>query len=119
MGSSTHGPLSAGSALQVELGSGARLEPFAMAKAGTTLAAGASIASQSTEAVNAAAAKKRGARPAPVLAALGTQLHSRSLTASETLYLQVRAWQQSLTSRGSDWELCKEYNLFGPVRLGC
>ena len=91
-----HGPLSAGSALQVDLGSGARLEPFAMAKAGTTLAAGASIGPQSTEAVNAAAAKKRGARPAPVLGALGTQLHSRALTASETAYMQVMAWRQSL-----------------------
>ncbi len=45
------------------------------------LAAGASMAPQSTEAVNAAAAKKRGAKPAPVLGALGTQLHSRALTA--------------------------------------
>ena len=87
-----------GGTLQVELGSGARLEPFAMAKAGVTLAAGASMAPQSTEAVNAAAAKKRGAKPAPVLGALGTQLHSRALTASQTAYMQVRAclhfWQE-------------------------
>lgn len=60
-----------------------------MAKAGVTLAAGASMAPQSTEAVNAAAAKKRGAKPAPVLGALSTQLHSRALTASETAYMQV------------------------------
>ena len=84
----------------MELGSGSRLEPFAMAKAGVTLAAGASMAPQCTEAVNAAAAKKRGAKPAPVLGALSTQLHSRALTASETAYMQVRdaccVWWQSL-----------------------
>ena len=61
-----------------------------MAKAGTKLVAGASIAPQSAEAVNGAAARKRGAKPAPVLGALSTQLHSRTLTASETAYLQVR-----------------------------
>ena len=75
----------------MEVGSGARLEPFAMAKAGVALAAGGSMAPQSTEAVNAAAAKKRGAKPAPVLGALGMQLHSRALTASQTAYMQVRA----------------------------
>ena len=73
------------------MGAGAKLEPFAMAKAGTMLAAGASIAPQSAEAVSAAAAKKRGAKPAPVLGALGTQLHSRSLSPAQTAYLQVRA----------------------------
>ena len=80
----------------MELGNGARLEPFAMAKAGVTLAAGASMAPQSAEAVNAAAAKKRGARPPPVLGALDTQLHSRALTASETAYMQVRTCCMSL-----------------------
>ena len=71
------------------MGAGAKLEPFAMAKAGTKLAAGASIAPQSAEAASAAAAKKRGAKPAPVLGALGTQLHSRSLSPAQTAYLQV------------------------------
>ena len=64
-----------------------------MAKAGMTLAAGASIAPQSSEAVvSAAAAKKRGGRPAPVLDALSKQIHSRALSASETAYLQVTAF---------------------------
>ena len=45
---------------------------------------------QCAEAINTAAAKKRGAKPAPVLGALSTQLHSRALTASETAYMQVR-----------------------------
>ena len=72
------------------MGAGAKLEPFAMAKAGTKLAAGASIAPQSAEAANAAAAKKRGAKPAPVLGALGMQLHSRTLSPAQTAYLQVR-----------------------------
>ena len=77
--------------LKVELGAGAKLEPFAMAKAGTTLAAGASMAPQCAEAAaSAAAAKRRGAKPAPVLGALGTQLHSRSLSPAQTAYLQVR-----------------------------
>lgn len=61
-----------------------------MAKAGTSLAAGASMGPQCAEAINTAAAKKRGAKPAPVLGALSTQLHSRALTASETAYMQVR-----------------------------
>ncbi|CAK0786732.1 hypothetical protein CVIRNUC_009946 [Coccomyxa viridis] len=74
---------------EVEMGAGAKLEPFAMAKAGTKLAAGASIAPQSAEAASVAAAKKRGAKPAPVLGALGTQLHSRSLSPAQTAYLQL------------------------------
>ena len=73
------------------MGAGAKLEPFAMAKAGTMLAAGGSIAPQSAEAASVAAAKKRGAKPAPVLGALGTQLHSRALSPAQTAYLQVRA----------------------------
>jgi hypothetical protein len=61
-----------------------------MAKAGTVLAAGASIAPQSSEAVTSAAAvKKRGGRPAPVLDALSKPIHSRALSASEAAYLQV------------------------------
>ena len=75
--------------LKVEMGAGAKLEPFAMAKAGTMLAAGASIAPQSAEAASVAAAKKRGAKPAPVLGALSTQLHSRPLSPAQTAYLQV------------------------------
>lgn len=60
---------------------------------------------QCAEAINTAAAKKRGAKPAPVLGALSTQLHSRALTASETAYMQVRtclcmAYPKSVPSLG-------------------
>ena len=99
---------------KVEMGTGAKLEPFAMAKAGTMLAAGASIAPQSAEAASVAAAKKRGAKPAPVLGALGTQLHSRALSPAQTAYLQVTT--RSLSSSQSHFHVQTMHGWRGACR---
>ena len=58
-----------------------------MAKAGTVLPAGASIAPQDSSATD--PKKKKGAKPASVLAALNTQLASPALTFQQQVGAQV------------------------------